>query len=51
MIAFWEIGAANAALEQDVADKGELSGIVIDHDMAGRVAGAMGDVEGLARQL
>ena len=46
MVAHREIGAADRALEQDVADDRELRGGMVEDDMAGRVAGAMIDVEG-----
>ena len=47
MIALRKIGPPDRAAEQDIADKGELAGLMIDHDMARRVAGAVGDAEGL----
>ena len=50
MIAFWEVRAADRAAEQDVADKSQLALLMIDDDMARRVAGAVGDAECLARQ-
>jgi hypothetical protein len=41
VIAHREIGAADRALEQDVADDRELRFGMVEDDMAGRVAGAM----------
>ena len=40
-----EIGAADRALEQHVADKGEAAVVVDEDDVPGRVAGAMQNVE------
>ena len=46
MVAHREVGAADRALEQHVADTGELRFGMVEHDMARRVAGAVIDVEG-----
>ena len=45
MVAHREIGAADRALEQDIADDRQLRCRVMEHDMAGRVARAMVDIE------
>lgn len=45
MIALREVGAADRSLEQHVADDGELRRRMVEDDMAGRVAGAVIDVE------
>ncbi len=50
VIAFREICPADRAAKQHIANKSELALLVIDHDMARRVAGAMGDAEGLAAE-
>ena len=41
MVAAREIGAADGALEQDIAHKGQLQVTVIKHHMAGGMAGAV----------
>ena len=41
VIAHREIGPADRALEQHVADHGEAGRAMDEHDMAGRVAGAV----------
>ena len=46
VIAAREIGAADRALEQDVADDRQLRFGMVEDDMARRVAGAVADVEG-----
>ena len=50
VVAHREVGAADRALEQHVADDGELRGGMVEDDMAGRVAGAVIDVEGQLRR-
>ena len=40
-----EVRPPDRALEQDVADEGDLVRGGVDHDVAGRMAGAMADVE------
>ena len=44
-IALGEISAADAALKQHIAHNGELRWRVVKHDMAGRVAGAVIDIQ------
>ena len=46
LVAAGEVPAADRALEQHVADRREVRLRVMEYDMAGRVAGAVGDVEG-----
>ena len=46
MIAERKVGASDRAAEQHVADEGDLGGLVHEHDVARRMAGAVHDVEG-----
>src|SRR5204863_5378907 len=46
VVAAREVGAADRAAEQHVADEGELRRLVHEHDMARRLARAVHNVEG-----
>src|SRR5688500_8482683 len=46
MVTAREVGAADRVLEEDVADDRQPGFRVMEDDMAGRVAGAVADVEG-----
>jgi len=50
VVALREIGAANAAGKQHIADKGALDVGRIEHDMAGRVPRAVAHLQGVRAQ-
>jgi hypothetical protein len=51
VIAFGKVGAADAAFEQEVTDKGDFRWPVDDCHVAWRMARAMDDLKNVARQL
>jgi len=50
-IAFGKIGAADRALEQKIADKGEFGVLIDDGDMARRVAGTVDNIKLMASEF
>ena len=51
VVAARKIRPADGATEQDIPDKGECTFLLIDHDMARRVAGAVGNAKFGARKF